>query len=273
VAAVPDANGDGKGEVAVSDWQAHSETGRVQLFDGATGTHLRTLSSGRDRPADQFGRFVAGLNDVNGNGHGDVLVGASGARLAYIIDGGTGSLLHILRSRALPSTAGFGWTGSSVPDLTGDGKDDVVVGGFPSFGTTTTAEVFDGANGNQIATLPGQSDFGGGGSVAGIPDLNGDGMGEIFVAHSLATSTNGYREAGQASLFLSLSLGETEPRFARQGDDLIVTWQAGIYERLEASADGKVWNEIPGVDPMSTNSFTEPIGARGPTTLFRLGRD
>ena len=216
VAGVHDVDGDGKDDVIVSDWQAGQESGRVHLFSGATGANLRTVDNGRNRPGDQFGRSVAGLQDLDGDGRGDFVVGASGAGLAYILNGADGRVLRTLHPPEDSPTPNFGWAVADVPDLTGDGRMDVLVGGFPKFGTTTNAHVFDGATGAHLAALPGQSDFGGGGSVMGISDLNGDGRGDILLADSYARSGKGQVEAGTVSVFLSRvgpsSEAQTKPR-------------------------------------------------------------
>ena len=83
VAAIPDVNGDGLDEVLVSAWDnqaAGLRTGRAYLFLGpATGVlsaSAADLIITGEESGDRLGKEVAAAGDLDGNGLGDLLVGA-----------------------------------------------------------------------------------------------------------------------------------------------------------------------------------------------------
>ena len=79
--AVGDVNGDGKADVAVGalyeDVGGNADQGRAYVFSGADGSLLFTLDTPNPQPYVYFGRSVV-VGDVNGDGKGDVAVGAYG---------------------------------------------------------------------------------------------------------------------------------------------------------------------------------------------------
>jgi hypothetical protein len=103
----------------------------ARLLSGRTGKVLQTMTT-TEGPAAQFGRHVAGVGDVNHDGHADVIVGApgsaSGAGKAFVYSGKDGALLLTLAGER----AGDGF-GSAVG---GDrhGAPTVIVVGAPGAG-------------------------------------------------------------------------------------------------------------------------------------------
>lgn len=190
VSGVPDVNGDGAGDVIVGDFWI----GEAYIFDGATGARLHTLSG-----TGQFGRSVAGLGDVNGDDQGDVVVGNNDSRTVSIFDGATGQLLYSLSQ---PDVDLFGWVVNRLPDMDGDGRDDIVAGGF-GLSAWGDAFVFSGGTGDLLARLPGHTDAGAGRSVAGLPDVNGDGKGELLIADPFSSFPSGAGPGGQVIAYLS----------------------------------------------------------------------
>ncbi len=98
VAGVPDADGDGRGELLVA---ATGETvggvqaaGRAYLFSGATGTLLRSLVSPNPRREGFFGGSVAGVPDADGDGRGELLVGAYGETVGGVQQAGRAYLFY-----------------------------------------------------------------------------------------------------------------------------------------------------------------------------------
>ena len=95
--------------------------GRANHFSGASGTLLHSLVSPNAEVTSFFGKAVAGVDDVDGDGRGDLLVGAfeetvlgqQNAGRAYLFSGATGALLATLlaavgRPLAAPSANASG---------------------------------------------------------------------------------------------------------------------------------------------------------------------
>ena len=137
-AAVGDVNGDGRADIAVGAYYEHvgaiPEAGRAYAFSGADGSLLFTLDSPNPQERAHFGHSIA-VGDVNGDGQGDVAVGAweqdvGGRNLqgrAYVFSGADGSLLFTLDTPNPQSSAYFGHS-VAVGDVKGDGKGDIAVG-------------------------------------------------------------------------------------------------------------------------------------------------
>jgi WD40 repeat protein len=251
VSGVPDTNGNGGGDVVVGNWGHNGEQGRAYIYDGTTGNLLHTLNPTL-AGSGQFGRSVAGLGDINGDGRGDVIIGAAGVsgNAAYIIDGATGT--ELLRLSDPVGNNGLSWTVAALPDVTGDGLSDVVVSGFiPA--SLDNAYLFDASTGAHLATLPGSRDFGGGESMTGIPDLNGDGKGEVLVGNHSGTSSEGHGNAGHVLLYLSKPL-PTPPSLQVVGIDdqsfrLTVSRDAGSDTTVEGTSDFLTWETVATIAP------------------------
>ncbi len=176
------------------------------LYSGATGQFLRTLVTPTPAPGGRCGDAVAGLPDVNGDGRGDVVVGASaessagtlGSGQVHVFSGATGVRLRTLVSPGREAGGGFGEAVSAVPDVNQDGRADIVVGApreDPGSSPIDNgrAYVYSGATGSLLLKLlppssESEDDFGD--AVAGLPDLNGDGRGEIAIgAHDADPGT------------------------------------------------------------------------------------
>lgn len=124
VEAAGDVDGDGTPDVAAGAPGVDS----VYIYAGRTGVVLRAL--GGERPGDAFGRRVAAAGDVNGDGYGDLIVGApnhgsagAGAGRVYIFSGRDGSRLFVADGEA----AGDG-LGNAVAGRTIRGRSWIVVG-------------------------------------------------------------------------------------------------------------------------------------------------
>ena len=191
---VPDVDGDGVDDLAVSAYLEGASgvplAGRVYVLSGATLAVLTTLGSPTPRAEGFFGNSVAGLPDLDGDGAGDVFVGApletAGQPflgLAHVFSGATGALLLTFASSATGTGSLFGVDVEAVPDLDGDGLPELVVGS-PNEANGGLVYVFSGASGALLYTLappdPEQSTFFGR-VVTAVEDLDGDGLAEIAV--------------------------------------------------------------------------------------------
>jgi len=140
VARAGDADGDGTGDLLVG---AYRETvdgkdgaGRAYVFGGADGSLLRTLESPNGEVGGRFGWSLAQVGDADGDGTGDLLVGAyretvdgiSRAGRAYVLSGADGSLLQALTSPNAEEDGQFGKSVAPAGDANGDGTGDFLIG-------------------------------------------------------------------------------------------------------------------------------------------------
>lgn len=214
-----DVNGDGYADIVVGasgNDAGGQDAGRVYLYFGAPGSTLdpapdATLTG--QSATDSFGTAVAILGDVNGDGFGDLGVGASGndaggdgAGRAYVFLGGPGTTLDTTADGIMTGAAvmdSFGVSISGAGDVNGDGFADVIVGAHQTSTASGRAYLFLGGAGATFdttidATLMGQTNgdsFGYG--VSGAGDTNGDGYHDVIVgAYAYGSS------AGRAYIFL-----------------------------------------------------------------------
>jgi len=142
------------------------------------------------------GTSVAAAGDVNGDGFSDVVIGGPGnsqngidAGRIDVFFGGPGGLTHHRAKTGTQAGAKFGMVVSSAGDINGDGYDEILVAS-PDYGNGHTregkVELYLGGPGG-IADSPswtvesGQTDAAFGLSVAGIGDVNGDGLDDVAV--------------------------------------------------------------------------------------------
>lgn len=210
VAAVGDVNGDGVSDVLVgvphhivpvSDDNLVN-AGRAFVFDGKDGSLLLTLDDPEAQEGARFGFSVASLDDVNGDGVPDLLVGVpkkdtdaglEDVGLAYIFSGANGSLIRTLNA---PSRGGseangrFATAVASGGDINHDGVSDILIGAPGN----SRAYVFSGATGALLHTIISPTvdslpSFGS--AIAGGKDLNGDGTPDIAIGAPLQNKLTG----------------------------------------------------------------------------------
>ncbi|RMG35429.1 MAG: hypothetical protein D6725_12575, partial [Planctomycetota bacterium] len=177
-------------------------------LNGTTGFRLDGID-----PDDRAGFSVSDAGDINGDGFGDLIIGAptanSAAGEAYIVFGKSGGFASAIDLGSLDGSNGFrldagsgqrlGASVSSAGDVNGDGFDDLIVGvylttvgGNPYAGTTY---VLFGKSGSftsavNLGTLDGTDGFRldgidafdqSGAAVSAAGDVNGDGFDDLII--------------------------------------------------------------------------------------------
>ncbi len=216
VAIAEDLDGDGIGELVIgaqAEDSAGSNAGAVYVVDslssGTTSLSAATHTLLGAVAGDAAGNAVAAPGDTNGDGYGDLLVGApkhGGAGLAYwlpgpLSSGGLASLGYGLQGSASGDLAGTSLAG--LGDVNGDGELDVAIGApgvgggdgavyllYGPISGSLSLSVADGIVAGSAASATGN-----GVSLAG--DVDGDDFFDLFLG------ANQYGSAqGEALLFL-----------------------------------------------------------------------
>lgn len=217
VGTVGDLNGDGKAEILVGAPDSHAggdQSGAVYVVFGKSATSkvlLGTVAAGtggfviKGMAGDHAGSAVTGLGDVNGDGKGDILVGAPGSDSAYVVFGKSGTAPVDLADVAagvggfrILAESGGDLARMSVAggvDLNRDGIGDLVIGtpdndegGFQGgavyvvwgggAGTVDLALVAQGIGGAKVVGTAGSLT---GATVAITPDVDGDGTSDLMI--------------------------------------------------------------------------------------------
>lgn len=216
VSAIPDVNGDGKADILIG---AHGETmgtglqaaGRAYIFSGLSGNLIRTLVSPFPEPFGLFGYAVAGISDLDQDGRGDALVGArledpettpSDAGRAYVFSAWTGTLIRSLGSAEEQGNGQFGFSIAAVPDANGDGTAEILVGAYLE--GSGHAYLFSGSDGDLLHSFESPNEENAGQfayALAGVPDVNGDGKGDVVVGAMGENLSQSLPDAGRVYLY------------------------------------------------------------------------
>ncbi|MBN2562703.1 MAG: FG-GAP repeat protein [Phycisphaerae bacterium] len=203
VATAGDVNGDGYSDLIVGAHHydnGEEDEGRALVYHGSASGPSSTAdwTAESDQAGAEFGYSVAAAGDVNGDGYGDVIVGAphygnedwrEGRACAYL-----GSALGLSATASWIAEgndydARFGYSVSTAGDVNGDGYSDVIVGAaFYSNPVLYEGGVFvyHGADSGLSPTANWtaqanvlQANFGSSVSTAG--DVNGDGYSDVVI--------------------------------------------------------------------------------------------
>jgi hypothetical protein len=216
LSAVPDIDGDGVADIVVgapmdSPGTSPQGCGRAYVYSGATGRLLWKLLPPTPQLFGQFGYAVAGLHDLDGDGRGEIAVGAPAEQRAqggddegrvHIYSGATGRRIRTILAPTDRHAGEFGYSLAAIGDLSGDGRDDLIIGdhrGGPDGARGGLVHVYSPANGLRLRTLqsPNNQDDGRFGyAVAAVPDANRDGRPDILVG-----APREFNRIGRAYLF------------------------------------------------------------------------
>ncbi len=200
-----DVNGDNFDDVIVSSVYYESavatrDEGKAWVYHGSAAgiTVAAAWTTESNRANCYYGENVSWAGDVNGDGYGDVLVGADyytnpslNEGACYVYHGSATGLntvvAIILESNFASAYFGVGVNGAG--DVNGDGYADIVVGAYGlSNGSSSEGAgyVFYGSstglsNALKTALEPNVSNTGSGISVSTAGDVNGDGFSDIVV--------------------------------------------------------------------------------------------
>ena len=204
VASAGDVNGDGYGDVIVGAYLYDNpdvDEGIAYVYLGsASGLSTTPTWKGEgNQLSAYYGRTVASAGDVNGDGYGDIIVGAyqydnpetnEGAAFVYF---GSASGLSSTPSWIADINqvnALFGYAVASAGDVNGDGYSDVIVGAYGYdkglLSDVGAAYVYLGSS-SGLSTTPfwimegAQQNSYFGSSVASAGDVNGDGYSDIII--------------------------------------------------------------------------------------------
>jgi len=189
-----DVNNDGYSDVIVGAFWYNGGIGRSYIFYGGLSMN-NTVDVIMNGEGGHFGVNVSDAGDVNGDGFGDVIVGAyrynSSRGKVYVYFGGSpmNNSADVTMTGEEPNAL-FGMSTSSIGDLNRDGYTDIIVGAAHDFIPADTGKAyvfFGGATMDNISdvTMSGESladNFGV--SVAATGDFNGDGYTELLVGAS-----------------------------------------------------------------------------------------
>ncbi|MFB3907773.1 MAG: PQQ-binding-like beta-propeller repeat protein [Candidatus Eisenbacteria bacterium] len=232
-----DLTGDGIPEITLSQW-----SNSLVCLNGDTGAVVWSVPV----PAQQR---VAALDDVDGDGKRDVAVGCNTTSICQVRSGADGELVWNV------ATSDWTWAIDRMPDVSGDGINDVVVGDFDGWvrllDGASGAEIWSWLNptGDKIKTIRGTADLNGNGApdvVAGTQLLYGGSGGDVY---ALEGNPNAMGVAeGLPSTGARLGPGFPNPSFA-----------------------GVRWSIAPGVAPGAELSIFAVDGRRVRTLAARAG--
>ena len=234
------------------------ESGMHPLLDAPSGALLALTTDSWTAESDQadahFGIQVANAGDVNGDGFGDVIVGARDFDNGEVDEGsaslflGSTSGLEAAPAWTAESNqtgAGLGSSVASAGDVNGDGYGDVIVGAWAwtdtlaqeggAFVYLGSASGLDGAP--AWSATSGQANTQFGRRVASAGDVNGDGFSDVVVGAN--TFDNGETNEGRAFVYLGTASGlSTTPDWTAEPDVPGAAFGSAVAPAGDVDGDG-----------------------------------
>ncbi len=282
VSAAGDINGDGIGDLIVGAYRADpngTDSGSSYVVFGKTTGFAPTLAlsslSGSDgfrldgvAAGDRSGRSVSAAGDINGDGIGDLIVGAAGADpngnsaagSSYVVFGKTTGFAPTLALSSLNGSDGFRLDGaaaydfsgisvSAAGDINGDGIGDLIVGAagadpngnsaagssYVVFGKTTgfgPTLALSSLSGSDGFRLDGAAAYDRSGrSVSAAGDINGDGIGDLIVGAYSADPNGSYSGSSYVVFGKTTGFGLTLALSSLSGSDGFRLDGAAAFDR------------------------------------------
>jgi hypothetical protein len=226
-----DVNGDGYSDVLAAVPRRHA----VYLYlGGPTGIpNHPSVTLRAPEETSTFGEAVAGVGDVNGDGFGDVVVGAPGLNKAYLYVGNGEGLIAqpaaTLKRDSKYEHARFAADVLGPGDVNGDGYDDFLI---LSSGNNKI-HVFHGGAGRPALT-PALSFFGGGDTqsaskFSAAADVNEDGYADVFYTSQEHYPTEHPRllQGGAKGLSPAKIVFDLPGRNRPSKDEQMLEWSSG----------------------------------------------
>jgi hypothetical protein len=285
IAGVGDVDGDGAPDVAASA-PGHdgmrTDGGALLLLSGADGSVMRRIYDPECEEGEGIGgRAVAALDDIDFDGVQEIAVNGfyevetGRAGKVTVFSGASGAIVRRIADPDAKAFGHFGWGIARVSDLDADGVDDIAIGApytdQPRIESGSIA-VFSARTGAELMELvdPAADYYDRlGKTVAGLPDVDGDGTPDILAGVSEADTATGSNHG--RLLTFSGADGSVIERFEdpqAQGDNFGASVAAG-----DLSGDGEV--EILGGAPYADGD-SGPVGERlvwGKLVLFSSEAD
>lgn len=183
-----DMSGDGVEDYAVVSFGSNlgsstSGLGRVRVHSGADHSLMYVFTG--QYSGEQFGKAIAPVGDVDGDGFDDLLIGSEGGNRVVLVSGYLGDTL--LSWSQLPNVSGLGAAVARVGDVNGDGRTDMAASApNSSFGRVY---IFSGLDGSILRTWTGShSSEALGRTMTAGADFDGDGIGDLAAYGSSSAS-------------------------------------------------------------------------------------
>ncbi|MCD4813829.1 integrin alpha [bacterium] len=263
VGSAGDVNDDGYGDIIIGAStfsNGQSLEGRAYIYlgsvTGLASTPDWTAESNQDQA--RFGTSVSSAGDVNGDGYGDVIVGAQyfdngedDEGRAYVYLGSATGLSATANwtAESNQAYAQFGISVSSAGDVNGDGYGDVIVGAYLYDNEPVTSQTNEGRVYVYLGSLAGlavnpawivdgdQEDGNIANAVSSAGDVNGDGYSDVIVGAKYYN--NGLYRGGRVFVYPGSSSGlSTTPVWTANGDQLNVWFGHSIGNAGDVNGDG-----------------------------------